>query len=87
MHPLVATVTWLTFWVGAASAAFAGVPVALVIARYLWRAVVKGVAREVSEINRKVTPNGGWSGNLGDRVARIESAVAELVAAKREAQG
>lgn len=75
--------TWGDFYVGAASAVFAAVPLAAYASRRLWQSLVHQVAAEVREINHKVSPNGGNTGNIGDRVARIEQAVTELVAAKR----
>lgn len=59
---------WGTIVAGATS----GLVVSGIVCRWAWNRFVRAVIATIRRIETKVTPNGGTTNDLGDRVQRIE---------------
>lgn len=66
-------------WVGIVSGGVTAIAVMATLGVWVWRRLVKAVSIAVAEILKKVTPNGGDSEDIGDRVVRIERDQAEIL--------
>ena len=73
---MIAVVETLYVWVGVVSGLLSSFVVLGAILRWTYRHTVTEIVDEVlvrlSKIERQVTPNGGHSDTIGDRVTRIE---------------